>query len=296
MPCKTVLITGCGPGGIGASLAKELQLRGHRVFATGLSENHIDPELSTEYGIRTLVLDVTSQPSIDQAVQIVSNESKAGGGSPTTGHASLDILINNAGVIDVMPFADASLDDVRALYDVNVFGPWAVTKAFLPLLVAAGGGGLVVDVGSIDPVVCPPFFAAYSSSKAAAEAVSRTARRELAPLGVRVVNVKSGSVRTPLFDNCPPRPLPEDSWYRAIGRWIEGREFLKFSLSRQSRLEDYTKTLVDELLKEAPKPVIWIGGMSTMTWIYTLIGWETMMVRFLVQSILCRANLVSLLN
>lgn len=277
MTCKTILITGCGPGGIGAALAKELRLRGHQVFASGRSESHIDPSLSTDYGIRTLVLDVTSQSSIDKAVQTVGNESTAGVSGDEHKGGSLDILVNNAGVIDVMPFADSSLDDVRALYDVNVFGVWAVTKAFLPLLVEARG--LVVDIGSVDPVVCPPFFAAYTSSKAAAEAVNRTIRRELAPLGVKVVNVKSGSVQTPLFENCASKPLPEDSWYRVIRTWIENREFLKFSLSRQSKLEDYTKRLVDDLLKPSPRPVIWIGGMSTMTWIYTLIGWETMMVR-----------------
>lgn len=300
MTRKTILITGCGPGGIGAALAKDFQLRGHQVFASGLSEDHIDPSLSADYGIQTLVLDVTSQPSIDQAVQTVRDNfqstscSSPAGKSEQEEHGayesnqnkllpgSLDMLINNAGVIDVMPFADTQLQDVRALYDVNVFGVWAVTQAFLPLLVAARPGGLVVDIGSIDPVVCPPFFAAYSSSKAAAEAVNRTIRRELAPLGVRVVNVKSGSVRTPLFANCAPRPLPGGSWYRAIRAWIEDREFLAFSLSRQSEVDDYGRRLVDDLLKDAPKPVIWIGGMSTMTWIYSLIGWETMMVCVLI--------------
>lgn len=270
---KSILITGCGRGSIGAALAAEFSQRGHTVFASGRSTNEIDPELLSAAEneqapgkTHTLELDVTSQASIDAAFQLVS--AATGGG--------LDMLVNNAGVISVMPFADESIESVRKLYDVNVFGVWAVTQAFLPLLVASRG--LVADLGSIDPVACPPYFSAYSSSKAAAECVNRTIRRELAPFGVRVVNVKSGSVGTRLFENSPLVPLPAGSLYSSLRQWIESRAFLEFSLSRQSSIGPYTRTLADKLLGDRCEPVIWIGGMSLMTWIYSLLGWETAMV------------------
>lgn len=270
---KSILITGCGEGSIGAALAVEFSERGHRVFASGRSVNEIDPKFldagkndQVPKTIHTLELDVTSQVSIDAAFQLVS---AATGGR-------LDMLINNAGVISVMPFADESIEAVKQLYDVNVFGVWAVTQTFLPLLVASRG--LVADLGSIDPVACPPYFSAYSSSKAAAECINRTIRRELAPFGVRVVNIKSGSVGTRLFENSPPVPLPSDSLYSSLKQWIESRAFLEFSLSRQSSIGQYCRTLADKLLSDRCEPVIWIGGMSLMTWIYSLFGWETAMV------------------
>lgn len=270
---RSILITGCGQGSIGAALAAEFSQRGHTVFASGRSLGEIDPELLSAAEneqapgtTHTLELDVTSQASIDAAFQIVS--AATGGG--------LDMLVNNAGVISVMPFADESLEAVKKLYDVNVFGVWAVTQAFLPLLVASRG--LVADLGSIDPVACPPYFSAYSSSKAAAECVNRTIRREFAPFGVRVVNVKSGSVGTRLFENSPPVPLPVGSMYSSLRQWIESRAFLEFSLSRQSSIWQYTRTLADKLLDDRCEPVVWIGGMSLMTWIYSLFAWETAMV------------------
>lgn len=270
---KSILITGCGQGSIGAALAAEFLQRGHTVFASGRSLDEIDPELLSagvnEQAPRTthaLELDVTSQASIDAAFQLVSAATGDG----------LDMLVNNAGVISVMPFADESVEAVRKLYDVNVFGVWAVTQTFLPLLVASRG--MVADLGSIDPVACPPYFSAYSSSKAAAECVNRTIRRELAPFGVRVVNVKSGSVGTRLFENSPPMPLPAGSLYSSLRQWIESRAFLEFSLSRQNSIGQYARTLADKLLGDRCEPVIWIGGMSLMTWIYSLFGWETAMV------------------
>lgn len=272
---KSVLITGCGRDGIGAQLALEFHSRGHQVFASNRSADEIDPRLlqataqepNSDHGsMKVLALDVTSQASIDAAYQLVS---AATGGT-------LDILINNAGVISVMPFADESLDAVKRLYDINLFGVWAMTKTFLPLLVASRG--LVADLGSIDPVVCAPYFAAYTSSKAAVESINRTIRREFAPLGVRVVYVKSGSVATRLFENCPVVPLPGASYYAALSQWIEGREFLKLSLSRQSPVVEYSRTLAEKLLARNTEPVIWIGGMSTMNWITNIFAWETAMV------------------
>ncbi|KAH6896004.1 hypothetical protein B0T10DRAFT_365127, partial [Thelonectria olida] len=116
----SVFITGCGPGGIGASLAKEFY---HRVFASGRTPEETDPSLS-DLRIDTLVVDVTSSKSIEAAAQMI--RAKTGG--------TLDVLINNAGLIHVMPFADTPVAEVRRLFDVTVFAIWVVTQAFLPLL------------------------------------------------------------------------------------------------------------------------------------------------------------------
>ncbi|KAF2970725.1 hypothetical protein GQX73_g2778 [Xylaria multiplex] len=270
---RTVLITGCGPSGIGTALATEFHLRGHRVFASGLSESLLTH--FKDIGIETLVLDVTSKHSIEAAATSIAS---ATGGK-------LEILINNAGVMHIMPFADTDVEVARKLFDVNVLGVFAVTKAFLPLLLAAADAHrvqgesirpLVVNIGSINEVFRPTFFSIYNASKAAIEALGGTIRTELAPLGVQVVTVKTGSVRTTLFDNAPPSRLPEDSLYQPAKAWIEGRKML--STGRFISAEDYAKKVVTELLRPSVKHIIWAGGLSTVAWLLGWIGWEGILV------------------
>ncbi|KAI1397738.1 putative short-chain dehydrogenase/reductase [Hypoxylon fuscum] len=268
---KTVLITGCGPGGIGSALATEFYMRGHRVIASGLSDQllaHLQ-----DRGIETTVLDVTSQPSIEQAVAHVT---KLTGGT-------LDILINNAGVLHVMPFADTSVDAARRLFDINVLGVFAVTRAFLPLLLASakknrangGGDALVANIGSVNSEIRPPFFGIYNASKAAVEVLGASIRPELAPLGVRVVTVKTGSIKSELFSNAPATRLPEDSLYQPVREFVEGRKMLE--KAPYTEPEAYAKKVVDELLRPSVKHVIWQGGLTTFAWILSWFGWEGMM-------------------
>ncbi|KAI0413071.1 short-chain dehydrogenase/reductase [Xylaria grammica] len=266
---RTVLITGCGPSGIGTALATEFHLRGHRVFASGLSESLLAH--FKNIGVQTLVLDVTSKASIEAAVASIA--------SATDG--KLDMLINNAGLMHVMPFADTDVEVARRVFDVNVLGVFAVTKAFLPLLLAAADArrdrgdpirSLVANIGSVNEVFRPTFFSVYNASKAAVEALGGTIRTELAPLGVRVVTVKTGSVRTTLFDNAAPSRLPEGSLYQPAKEWIEDRQML--TTGRFIPVEDYAKQVVSELLRPSVKHVIWAGGLSTFAWLLSWFGWE----------------------
>jgi NAD(P)-dependent dehydrogenase (short-subunit alcohol dehydrogenase family) len=260
---KSIFITGCSAGGIGSALAREFHFRGHHVMASGRTASEIDPALSP-LGITTLVLDVTSSESVDSAARRVKSE---------TGGA-LDVLVNSAGVMHVMPFADEPVTEVRRLFDVNVFAIWAVTQAFLPLLLEAQG--VVVNIGSINAGLCPPLFGAYNASKAAVEALSRTMRRELAPLGVRVVTVKTGSVRSALFDHAEGITIPDKSIYAPLREWVARRGYLRGA--RFVELDDYARDVVGDLIRDDVKPVIWRGGLAFLAWVMSWFGWETMMV------------------
>ncbi|KAI1086439.1 putative short-chain dehydrogenase/reductase [Rostrohypoxylon terebratum] len=277
MPPKTVLITGCGPKGIGWALATEFHVRGHRVFATGLEEALLAP--LRDVGIATLVLDVTSGASIEDAVAHVAKATRG----------RLDILVNNAGVVHVMPFADSALDDARRVFDVNLFGVVAVTQAFLPLLREAflasktrtgydsgeGGGteALVVNIASVNSTLRPPFFSFYNASKAAVEVLGATIRPELKPLGIRVVTVKTGCVGTGLFDNAPVVRLPEGSWYEPARAFIEGRWMLGWARNQDPAV--YAREVVDELLRgRGTKKVVWKGGLALVAWVLGWLGWE----------------------
>ena len=291
---KTVLVTGCSEGGIGAALVAEFARRGCRVFATARNPDKLEfltkeQHLAQGGSITPLQLDVTSDTSIAECVAAVDQAlSSRAGETEGEGEAQgLDILVNNAGINHIMPFADASVSDLRRVIDTNVVGAFAVTHGFLPLLMRAskskrsqgksGGGAVVASVGSVNEIFHPPYQAAYSASKAAVHAMARSLRVELAPLGVRFVTLVTGSVRTRLFENAPT-VLPEGSAYAPLKEDIEGRSFLKNA--RFIDPEEYAREVVAGLLRDQPKRNIWAGGMSTVAWLLSWLGWEGMMVSF----------------
>ncbi|KAK8101911.1 short-chain dehydrogenase/reductase [Apiospora kogelbergensis] len=278
MPPKTVLITGCGPHGIGQALASEFHLRGHRVIATGLTESLLEP--LRDLGLETMVMDVTSDSSVHETVAHVA---KLTGGK-------LEILINNAGLLHIMPFADTAPADARRVFDVNVYGTIAVTHALLPLLVASASAGrgdaVVANLGSINTVLRPPFVSVYNAAKAAVEALSASMRAELAPLGVRVVVLKTGLVRTDLFANAAPLPLPADSWYGALREFLDTRQLSDAGPFRYMEPEAYARGVVTDLLRPSVKAMVWHGGMTTAVWLLswlpetTMFAWQLQFVRW----------------
>ncbi|KAI4602913.1 hypothetical protein KJ359_008133 [Pestalotiopsis sp. 9143b] len=240
MSQKTVLITGCSDGGIGAALAAEFHRRGCRVFATA---RNVDKMQSLRaLGIEAVAMDVTSDASIAAAVAEVERA--------TSG--SLDLLVNNAGVHHFMPFADSRPEDFRRVIDTNVTAVFVVTHAFLPLLVRARG--VVANIGSV-------------------QEMAHTLRVELKPLGVRFVTVVTGGVKTRLYDNAPVE-LPADSQYAPIAHKIEGREFIHNV--RRDSADDYARAVVADLLRPEPRWTLWHGSQSTLAWLLSWFGWDGM--------------------
>lgn len=138
MPLKTVLITGCSEGGLGAALARAFQEQGYHVFAT-LRNPAKAGLLGGEHGtnIDVLPLDTTSKESIDACLETVRQ--KTGG--------NLDILVNNAGFGSTMPLLHASIEEAKAIYDVNVWGTLSLAQAFSPLLLKSKG--VIMNICSI---------------------------------------------------------------------------------------------------------------------------------------------------
>jgi 1-acylglycerone phosphate reductase len=135
-PTRSVLVTGCSDGGIGAALARSFASRPDlQVYATARSISKMS-DLSTVPRVTLLALDVTAPESIETAVATLQ---KATGGT-------LDILVNNAGCGYTMPYLDTDVDVAKALFEVNVWGPMRVTQAVQHMLVQAQG--TVVTIGS----------------------------------------------------------------------------------------------------------------------------------------------------
>jgi 1-acylglycerone phosphate reductase len=261
---KTVLITGCSPGGIGDGLARELQGRGWLVFAT--ARNTAKLADLRALGMEALELDVTSDASIEKMVAELAAH------PPIAGHG-LDLVINCAGIDMLMPFADFTLPGLRRSIDTNLYGTLAVTNVLLPHVVRAHG--TVVLVGSITPhMPGMPFQSLYVATKAGIEAASHTLRVELAPLGVKVMLLVPGCIKTHIFEDHVGGKgdgkvqdgiaMPEGSWYAPIRNIVEGRVFTKGVT--WAPVAPFAKKVADQLAKAKPPLQLWLGPLSGIVW------------------------------
>ena len=187
---KTILVTGASSG-FGRLTAEMLSKSGHKVFAGFRSAEGARKQIADELkakNIEILKVDVTDQASVDKA--IVQLLEKSGN--------KLDVVVNNAGMASAGLSEAFTAEQVRDLFEVNVFGVQRVMRATLPVL-RAKRAGLVINVGSILGRVTLPFFGLYGASKYAVEAMSDSYRYELSQLGVDVVLVQPSAYPTNMY-------------------------------------------------------------------------------------------------
>jgi NAD(P)-dependent dehydrogenase (short-subunit alcohol dehydrogenase family) len=202
-PQKAVLVTGASTG-IGRKITERLAKDGYFVYAGARKESDL-AELDAIENVEAVRLDVTSPADIAAAVDKIT---KAGRG--------LYGLVNNAGVAIVGPLVDTKDEDFEWVMDVNVLGPFRVTKAFSPLIVASKGR--ITTISSISGVLSRPGFGVYSMSKHAIEAFGDALAEEMQPLGVKVSLVEPGNYRSEIGKTASERlglktPLADRSKY-----------------------------------------------------------------------------------
>lgn len=143
---RSVLITGTSAGSIGSALVAAFANKGFDVFATARDPSKIERSLADLPNVYPVRLDVTSQASIREAYNYVTQQSRG----------RLDYLVNNAGAGYTTPLVDFDEKLGRRVFDVNFWGVLSVTKAFMPLLVTAKG--TVVNVSSVGAIVHTPWI------------------------------------------------------------------------------------------------------------------------------------------
>ncbi len=186
---KTVVVTGASSG-IGRASVKRLAEAGWRVFASVRKESD-GVSLQREFGGRVtpLIIDVTDRATITRAAEQARLE---------LGGNGLDGLVNVAGVGLIRPMEYASEEDMRKIFEINVFGQIAVTQAFLPLLRRARGR--IVNIGSVGTHIGLPFGGLLNASKSAFRSLNDALRLELRASGVRVAIIEPGAIKTPAVD------------------------------------------------------------------------------------------------
>lgn len=183
------LVTGASTGN-GRMLAETLAANGYWVYAGARKEGDLK-DLAAIENIQSIRLDVTVQSEIDAAVRVITESSRG-----------LYGLVNNAGVGLSAPLIE--LDDLDFIFDVNVYGPYRLSKAFAPLIIESKGR--IINIGSIAGFQTTTFYGPYSMSKHALEAFTDALAIELSKFDVcvsivdPVVSIQT-SARTSITDS-----------------------------------------------------------------------------------------------
>lgn len=189
-PQRAVLVTGASSG-IGRRTTELLAQKGFFVYATARKDDDLK-ELAAIPNVQAVRLDVSRQDQIDAAVKTVQD-----------GGRGLYGLINNAGVAVLAPLIEVTEKDLTFQFEANVYGPYRMTKAFAPLLIASKGR--VLTTGSLSGTVCWAMGGPYAMSKHAVEAFTDTLAIELAPFGVHAGVIQPGNYRSEIMSNMRER-------------------------------------------------------------------------------------------
>lgn len=183
---KVAVVTG-GSSGIGLEAARRFVEAGAHVFITGRRQSELDKAKAVLGDKVTAVQgDVASLDDLDRLYQAVRDQK-----------ASIDVLVINAGIVEMATLAEATPAHFDRIFNVNARGAFFTAQKALPLL---NDGGSIVLVASTAQLIGFPAYTVYSGTKAAMRSFTRSWAAELAPRGIRVNTVSPGATDTPIFD------------------------------------------------------------------------------------------------
>lgn len=255
---QTVLITGATDG-LGKAAALLLAERGYRTFAAGRSPEkraQLDARARQQkLPLETLEMDVCDDSSVQSAVASVYQ--KAG---------AIDVLINNAGFVQVGAVEDLSMQDWRRQFETNFFGVIRVTQAVLPRMRERRKGRILM-MSSISGFVTPPTQGAYSASKHAMEALSNALRHELYPFGIHTILIQPGYIMTNIQSTAMAlaQPLQEKfksgPYARIYASYLESAAATR--TQSKTTPEDCARIMLKAIEAPRPKPRYGVTPLAT---------------------------------
>ncbi|MEE9408533.1 MAG: SDR family oxidoreductase [Polaribacter sp.] len=193
---KVVLITGASSG-IGKSIATFLYQKGYKVYGTSRNPKNIE-----NFSFELIALDVLKVETINTAIDFIIKK-----------EGRLDVLVNNAGMGITGPIEDTPTDEMRAVFNTNLFGAIDVMKTVLPQM-RKQNSGTIINVTSIAGYMGLPFRGLYSATKGALETITESTSMEVKPFGINVVNVAPGDFATNIAAARYHTPVFENSAYK----------------------------------------------------------------------------------
>ncbi|MEM9177609.1 MAG: glucose 1-dehydrogenase [Myxococcota bacterium] len=189
---KVAIVTGAARGQ-GEATARLFVSEGARVVLTDLLEDEGE-RVARSLGDAACFArhDVTSEPDWQRVVALAVER-----------FGRLDVLINNAGIMQSTPIVDCSVEAFRGVLDVNLVGPFLGMKVAAPVM-GETEGGAIVNVSSVQGIVGRAGMPGYTASKFGLRGLTKTAALELGAFGVRVNSIHPGGVDTPLLGDAAP--------------------------------------------------------------------------------------------
>jgi NAD(P)-dependent dehydrogenase (short-subunit alcohol dehydrogenase family) len=182
------MITGASRG-LGARMAEAALANGDAVVATARDAAAVAQRFGENPGLLGVSLDVTDEAQAARAVE-----------AAIARFGRIDVLVNNAGFGLLGAVEEATADEVRKLYETNVFGLLNVTRAVLPSM-RQRRSGRILNLSSLGGHQSGPGFGVYCSTKFAVEGLNQALHHELAPLGIHVTAVEPGYFRTEFLES-----------------------------------------------------------------------------------------------
>lgn len=203
-----VLIAGASSG-MGKAIAEALSQEGYKVYGTSRKVNAAaDDEIAvcayTGGFIKMIQLDVCSEESINQAVELVKEK-----------EGRIDILVNCAGFALAGAIEDTTHEEAFNEFNTNFFGIHRMCRGVVPIM-REKGKGLIINISSTAGLIPVPFQSFYSASKFALEAMTEALRTELQPFGVKVSIIEPGDTKTGFTNNRVFAKASKDSAYKDV--------------------------------------------------------------------------------
>lgn len=238
---KVVLVTGASSG-IGADTIRALIENGFSVVAT-VRKNADEVKLTDLYKdkIKVIRLDLTDFSEIEKLPERLKRK---------FGIEQLHGLVNNAGAALAAPFAHQQFSEVQEIIQLNVLSVMKITQVLLPMLKR---GARIINISSISGKTAAPFLAIYAASKHAIEGFSEALRKELILLGIKVIVVAPGSIKTPIWKK--GFEAIKDSYKHTV--FAEPFErFIKFAMNEEKNALEVTQVslvIIEALTAVNPK-------------------------------------------
>lgn len=243
---KVAIVTGSSSG-IGYATSLMLARKGFYTYASVRNTNKsasLESIANAErLPLKLIQLDVTDDSSVKDAVEKIVLEK-----------GRIDVLVNNAGYGLFGAFEELSLDEIKAQFETNFFGVIRVTQHVLPIMrTPQNGGGVIVNVSSINGLIAFPVISAYVGTKFAIEGLSESIAYELEPFGIKVILIEPGAIGSNFMKGSvlPKRALDPQSPYSELVQ--------KFSVKTSSQHDNATqpeevaKTIFQAISIEKPE-------------------------------------------